>query len=324
MPTKIRIPKSSNTLSYEIFIGKGLISRAGEIIEDMISASTDEELKKRSFLIISGKTTSSLYLDIIKKSLEAKNYDIKSIIIGEEKICDIGNRTPIVVGGNRFSHLLKKLKPYIYIPTTLLGMSHTAVANNTLLVISDINLLKTLGYKYLMSGYSEIAKHAIIKDLEFFEWLEPHGRSIFDGDENARTYAIRKSCEIKGALLSNPEKEKLLRFGHLYADAIRIIAKNRLLHGEVISIGMVAAFKLATKLKLCDIEEYKRARRHLKSMSLPVELYADYWDAGELVNTIDLDAPAVLPYKISDMTIFHNELYHKTLLHVANELISTQ
>jgi 3-dehydroquinate synthase len=319
MTTKVKVPKNEDHNGYEVLIGKGLINRVGEIIKEKLSEQADN----KGFLIITGGNSARLYLEKVENSLRQAGYhNFKSVIVGEEKIKTVSNLIPIIMGGNKFHPALQTLKDYIYIPTTFLGMSNNAVMGHPIMTISDINLLNTLEYKYFMSGYSEVAKHAIMKDPEFFEWLEAHGRSIFDGDENARLYAIKKSCQIKAGFMANKDSKNLLGFGHLYGDAIQKIAKTDLLHGEMISVGMVAAFKFAHKIHLCDVEDYKRVRRHLKSMSLPVELYADYWTEENIVEAIDKTKPVILPRKIGQVEQFHDDLFHKTLARVADEIIS--
>ena len=319
MTITVKVQKTEDNAGYEVFIGKGLINRVGEMIKENLPVAS----QGKPFLILVGENSARHYLDKVEDSLRKANYhNFRSIVVGHEKIKNIADFIPIVIGGNKFHHVLQTFRDYVYVPTTLLGMSNNAVMGHPIMTISDINVLNTLDYKYFMSGYSEIAKHAIMKDFEFFEWLEAHGRSIFDGDENARLYAIKKSCQIKAKFMSNPDTKKLLGFGHLYGDAIQKIARTSLLHGEIISIGMVAAFKFAHKVHLCDLDEYKRVRRHLKSMSLPVELYADYWTDDEIVEAIDKTKPIILPSKIGNMLEFHDDLFHKTLLRVADEIIS--
>lgn len=320
MTIKVKVHRTEENSSYDVFIGKGLINRAGDLIKDNLR----EEYKSKGFVIIIGEHSAKHYLDIVKNALrQAGLNDFKSIIIGKEKIKSTVNRIPIIVGGNKFHPVLQTLKDYVYMPTTLLGMANNAVMGHPSLTITDINLLKTLEYKYFMSGYSEIAKHAIMHDFEFFEWLEAHGRSIFDGDENARLHAIKKSCQIKAKFMQNTESKKLLGFGHLYGDAIQKCARSHLLHGEIISVGIVAAFKLAHKMDLCDVEAYKRVRRHVKSMSLPVELYANYWNKQDLVEAMDFSKPIILPRKIGEVSEYKQELEHNTLIKVAEEIIST-
>ncbi len=318
MPAKIKIQKTETKSGYDVLIGKGLINKIGDIIKDNLSI----DCQGKGFLILIGEETARNYLDTIKNSLIKAGYsNFKSVIIGEEKIKSAPNLIPIIVGGNKFHHIQNVLRDYIYIPTTFLGMANNAVMGHPILTVSDINLLNTLDYKYFMSGYAEIAKHAIMKDPDFFEWLEAHGRSIFDGDESARLYAIKKSCQIKAEFMSNEDTKKLLGFGHLFGDAIQKNAVNGFLHGEILSVGMVAAFKMAHKMNMCDVEDYKKARRHLKSMSLPVDLHSEYWNAEKLVDAIDLTKPIILPMAIGQVVDCQKELFHKTLLHVAHEII---
>lgn len=318
MTAKLKIKNKESLAGFDVFIGNNLLSKLGKLIKDNIG----EEASSKRFMIIIGRKSASLYLDTIKKSLKSNDINnITSVIINNEKIKCVSNVIPIIVGGNRFRHLLNKIGRAIYVPTTLLSMSNNAVSGEPLMVVSDINLLHSLEYKYLMSGYSEIIKHAILNDFELFEWLEAHGRSLFDGDENARFHAIKRSCEIKAKMISHEDSERLLNLGHLFADAIFELSNEKFLHGEAISIGIVASFKLAQYLELCSVDDYKRVRRHLKSMSLPVSLYADYWDAEELINSLNMEN-IILPQGIGKMINYKDEISKDMLLRVAYEMIS--
>ena len=132
---------------------------------------------------------------------------------------------------------------FVNVPTTLLAQVDAAVGGKTgvnsvfgknligsfyqpKLVISDTTFINTLPKKEMVCGFAEILKHSIIKDKNFFKWLEKNSKLILSKDSNALTYAIKKSCQIKIFFVTKDTNEKGLRmtlnFGHTFAHAIEI------------------------------------------------------------------------------------------------------
>jgi len=315
-----KITVSKPEFTYEILIGKGLIDRIGWVIKDYLPDINQNQ----KFIIAMGEEIQHLFLAKIQNSLRDADFEFSIEIILKDKLDFPADTIAIIVGGNRFKHLMKTLKSnYIYVPTTMLGMANNAVMGHPQLVISDINALQFLDYKYIMSGYSEIAKHALMRDEIFFEWLETHGRTIFDGDEYARIHAIKSSCSIKAKYVHNHQIKKYLQFGHLIADSLEKIYKKELLHGEYMSLGMVAAFDLAHKLNLCKLETYKRVKKHLKSMSLPVYL-PEYLKVNihEIIENINFENPVILPTNIGQITEYEKPITKEVLIRVVKNLLN--
>ncbi len=186
---------------------------------------------------------------------------------------------------------------YLQIPTTLLAQVDSAVGGKTGInsrrgknlvgafkqpraVIVDTAVLDTLPARELRAGYAEIVKYGCIRDAEFFAWLEAHGRELIRGDAGARRHAIRRSLEIKAEIVARDEREEsgeraLLNFGHTFAHAYEALAGygSRLLHGEAVAIGMIAAARLSARLGLASEDDALRLRRHLEEIGLPVSLH---------------------------------------------------
>ena len=75
-----------------------------------------------------------------------------------------------------------------------------------------------------------------ICDAEFFTWLEDNMRALLDRDADALEHAIRRSCEIKAAVVAEDEREAgrraILNFGHTFGHAIERIQGAQLLGVE--------------------------------------------------------------------------------------------
>ena len=130
---------------------------------------------------------------------------------------------------------------FINIPSTLLAQVDSSIGGKTginnkfgknligsfyqpELVISDTNLLSSLPQREIICGYAEILKHSIIKDKNFFRWLEKKTKFILSKKKEELTFAIKKSCQIKMHFINKDVNEKnlkmILNFGHTFAHAI--------------------------------------------------------------------------------------------------------
>ena len=140
----------------------------------------------------------------------------------------------------------------------------------------DIRFLKTLSQRDLISGLAEIIKKAIIFDEEFFDYLNKNCVDILNFTPKTIYETILKSVKIKLLITSSDEKESnqrlLLNYGHTFGQAIEGyfgINQKFLTHGEAVSLGIVAASKLADqKYRLNTI---KINRSLLKNFKLPIK-----------------------------------------------------
>ena len=87
---------------------------------------------------------------------------------------------------------------------------------------------------------------------DLFGWLEANGAAVLAGDPAARAEAVRRSLEVKAAIVAADEHETtgeraLLNFGHTFAHAYEALADydGSLLHGEAVAVGMVKAMALS-------------------------------------------------------------------------------
>ncbi len=153
---------------------------------------------------------------------------------------------------------------YIQVPTTVLAQVDSSIGGKTAVnlttgknlvgsfhqpraVFADVGTLQTLTNREFNAGFAEVIKHAIIRDVALFEKLQSFERSNIDD----LTSIIRRNIEIKAAIVSQDEFETLglralLNFGHTIGHGIENAAGyGNLLHGEAISLGLVAAARLS-------------------------------------------------------------------------------
>jgi 3-dehydroquinate synthase len=130
----------------------------------------------------------------------------------------------------------------------------------------------------MKSGYAEIVKSALIKDRDFFEFLDQNLEEKFlaKTDLNFLAILIAKSCEIKAKIVSLDETEKesrmLLNFGHSFAHIFEteVNYSEEVLHGEAVSIGMVMAAEMSKNYQLITPNDVNKITDHLKRAGLPI------------------------------------------------------
>jgi 3-dehydroquinate synthase len=146
--------------------------------------------------------------------------------------------------------------------------------------LADTAILSTLPHRELLAGYAEIAKYGLIRDAEFFAWLEDEGRAVCGLAPAALRRAVMTSCAMKANIVAGDEREEgdraLLNFGHTFGHALETETgfSSQLLHGEAVGLGMVLAFDFAVRLGLVTAEASERVRRHLDKIGLPTGLSA--------------------------------------------------
>jgi 3-dehydroquinate synthase len=156
--------------------------------------------------------------------------------------------------------------PHVQIPTTLLAMVDSSIGGKTgvdtrdgknligafhqpSLVIDDLDVLKTLPRRQFNQGFAEITKHAIIADAKMFRTLQ----SWKTGSAPALERLIKRNIQIKSKIVAKDERDQtgqraLLNFGHTVGHAIERAGNYRkFLHGEAVSLGIVAACVISLK-----------------------------------------------------------------------------
>ena len=197
---------------------------------------------------------------IWKKMFELE-LDRQSLLInlGGGVICDMG--------GFAASTFMRGIN-FLNIPTTLLAQVDASVGGKTGIdfdeiknaigvfknpigVVIDVQTLKTLPKRELISAFGEIIKHGVISGREHFDLVTSKKPEGFDQKEIIKI--IKQSIKIKSNIVKKDPKEitglrKVLNFGHTIGHAVESLnwkTNKPLLHGEAVAIGMVAESQLA-------------------------------------------------------------------------------
>ncbi len=145
-------------------------------------------------------------------------------------------------------------------------------------VLIDVNSLKSLPARELRSGLAECVKHAVIADHDLLEFIEDNIQKINECDTETMAELVYRNVSIKARIVSSDERESgeraLLNFGHTVGHAIEALAGyGTITHGEAVSLGMVAACRLAVQRGLIEQETEQRIADVLFRLGLPIR-----WD----------------------------------------------
>jgi 3-dehydroquinate synthase len=182
--------------------------------------------------------------------------------------------------------------PFIQIPTTLLAQVDSSVGGKTAinhpfgknmigafwqpkLVLADIATLDTLPARELAAGLAEVIKYGLIRDPEFFRWLEDHIERLVGREPEALAFAIERSCRNKAEVVAADETEQgeraLLNLGHTFGHAIETgMGYGAWLHGEAVAAGTMMAAELSRRLGWLAAADVERIAALFERAGLPV------------------------------------------------------
>jgi len=218
---------------------------------------TLSDSKTKVIQIKSGEQNKSIRtLEMIWKEMLAGGADRSSVVVtlGGGVVCDIG--------GFAAATYMRGI-PVVHIPTTLLAQVDASIGGKTAIdfmgiknsigifhqpsaVIIDVDTLKTLPHRQIISGMAEVIKHAIIADRKLFTILLKMKVDTLRSEDWIKI--ISRSVAIKQKIVDRDIQEKngirkQLNFGHTVGHAIEALSlktNNSLLHGEAVALGMVA------------------------------------------------------------------------------------
>lgn len=292
--------------SYPIHIGPGLLTRP-ELFVPYIHG--------KQVLVVSNETVAPLYLQKVLDALHGFRVETVILPDGEQyKTLEILNQIFTALLEHRFNRSCCLLAlgggvigdmagfaaasyqrgvDFIQIPTTLLAQVDSSVGGKTGVnhplgknmigafhqprcVLADTDTLNTLDDRQLSAGLAEIIKYGLIREGDFFNWLENNISELLSRDTQALMYAIETSCQCKADIVAADERESgqraLLNLGHTFGHAIETgTGYGQWLHGEAVAVGMLMAADLSARHGWISNQDAQRLRRLLQKAGLPVE-----------------------------------------------------
>lgn len=182
--------------------------------------------------------------------------------------------------------------PFIQIPTTLLSQVDSSVGGKTginhplgknmigafyqpQLVLADIDTLQTLPAREFSAGVAEVIKYGLIRDADFFDWLEVNMAKLMQLDEQVLSAAIYRSCLSKADVVAKDEHEQgeraLLNLGHTFGHAIEnAMGYGVWLHGEAVAAGTMMAADLSQRMAWLSAADVARIKNSFIAANLPI------------------------------------------------------
>jgi 3-dehydroquinate synthase len=303
--SKVRINLQER--SYDILIGGSLIQQAGTFANLplatkalIVSNTTVVPLYAERLSSTLRKHYKTIHLLTLPDGEQFKTWETLNLIFDAllQNGCD--RKTVIfALGGGVIGDMAgfaaasyMRGVPYVQVPTTLLAQVDSSVGGKTAInhplgknmvgafyqpqrVICDLDTLNSLPAREFSAGLAEVIKYGPIADWDFFEWLESNLNALLRRETKALAQVIKRSCEIKAAVVGVDERETglraILNFGHTFGHAIEAgLGYGVWLHGEAVGCGMVMAADLSCRLGLVSEEVAIRLKQLITRAGLPI------------------------------------------------------
>jgi 3-dehydroquinate synthase len=143
-------------------------------------------------------------------------------------------------------------------------------------VIDDFSLLATLPLRDARAGMAEAVKVALIRDADFFSWLEGHAAPLSQAEPRPLATLVRRCANLH---LSHIEgggdpfetgSARPLDYGHWSAHKLELMSGHELKHGEAVAIGMLLDARYAERQGLLRRAELDRIEAVLAGLGLPL------------------------------------------------------
>jgi 3-dehydroquinate synthase len=262
-------------------------------------------------------------LGMLAGRLTKLGFDRKDAIIG------FGGGVTGDLAGFLASSYMRGIK-FVQIPTTLLAQVDSSVGGKTAVdipegknlvgafyqpqaVYIDPFFLTSLPREELLGGLAEVIKYGVIWDREFFDFLQANRERILALEPGLIEKTIATCCQIKAEVVSNDEREnglrRILNYGHTIGHAVESTSELTLIHGLAVSIGMVAAAKLAVLTNRLDAVSAEKIVSLLTEYGMPTKIPKEY-DRKKIKNylladkkVIDGKIHFVLPVSIGKVNV---------------------
>ena len=304
-----RVKVSLGDKGYNIMIGSGLLRQTGNWLKEI---GLSDKLVIITNPVVQGLYGNALKENLLAEGLkvtvllvadgeEQKSLETAGRLYAELTSCYAERTTPILaLGGGVIGDLAGFVAatylrgvPLVQIPTTLLAQVDSSIGGKVAvnqgqlknrigafyqprLVISDTATLKTLPVKEFANGMAEVIKSAVIRDKDFFTFIETNLDKIKTQDNAVLEEIVFCSARIKARVVEQDEMDlglrNILNFGHTVGHAIETVSDFNVEHGQAIAVGMLAAARIAQRMGLLESGELTRLKGVIAGAGLPTEM----------------------------------------------------
>jgi 3-dehydroquinate synthase len=342
---KIKVRLSHN--SYQVLIKAKLLAHAGREIARLLPSKnakvfvvTSPTVRRHwGELLEKSLRQAKLAFQVLEMSDGEPAKKLETLELVAEQMVQAGaDRKSLLVafgggvvgdGAGFLASIFMRGIPVIQIPTTVVAQLDASIGGKTGVnlrggknligtfhqpraVLVDPLLLETLDEREFRSGTFEALKCGVIRDRKLFDFMASQSRKISQRDRKAVERIIVDSVRVKASVVSADEREsdlrRVLNFGHTIGHALEAATGyTRLLHGEAVGWGMIAATSIARDLRTCTPETAGQIESAVSSYG---PLPAVSVSASEVIARLASDKKTVagsvhfvLPQKIGKVTI---------------------
>ena len=295
--------------SYPVVAGWGILSKIGEWLAEVgVKNSayiiTDENVMNpygRNVQRALQKNGTAAHCFVIPAGETSKSFELAQAIYNwlvelraerGQAVISVGGGGGGDLGGFVAATFLRGV-PFVQVPTSMAAMVDASIGGKVAVnlpqaknlvgafyqpkgVFADVEALSTLGKRELAEGWAEAIKHGFILDSSLVDVFEEHAEALMAVEPEISTEVIRRSMAIKADVVSQDERETLgirilLNYGHTIGHALESSTEyGRFLHGEGVSVGMMAAARMAQEMGMLSSDVVARQQRLLERFNLPI------------------------------------------------------
>lgn len=301
--------KKNNEHCYDIVINQGFDSiteefdklgikgiKLGIVTDSNVGPIYAEQLKE-----VLERTGNRVYIFTIPAGETNKNLDVVQTVYTylieehferRDMIVALGGGVVGDLAGFTAATYLRGID-FIQVPTSLLAQVDSSIGGKTgvdfakyknmvgafhmpRLVYINIDTLSTLSVRLFNSGFGEIIKHGLIKNREYFDYLDTNYEHIKTLEPEYIMETVYGSCLIKADVVNNDPTEKgeraLLNFGHTLGHAVEKLMNFSLYHGECVALGMICASYISKERGYISEDDYAAIRKMLRKYGFPTKV----------------------------------------------------
>lgn len=196
--------------------------------------------------------------------------------------------------------------PLVHVPTTILSVVDSSIGGKVgvdlpqgknlvgafyspRFVVTDPTLLLSLPPRIFSAGMAEVVKVAALASPDLFDLLERRSPALGPQDLDE---VLARAVEIKVRIVSEDPFERgvraTLNLGHTLGHALEAARGfHHLLHGEAVSLGMLATLRISRAMGILEEDYEGRLVDLLQRYRLPVHLQDAGWDRVEAAMLLD-------------------------------------
>jgi 3-dehydroquinate synthase len=276
---------------YQASIENGLLARAGSVLSELLPHAgrifvvTVPPVRKRwGSKFLKSLTSAGFEPQVIMMPDGEPSKRLATVEAMAEKLAKLGaDRKSVIIalGGGvvgdvagLLASLYMRGVEFVQVPTTVLAQVDASIGGKTginlvagknlvgtfhhpRVVLIDPDVLKTLPDREFRAGLYEALKCGIIGNVELFIRFEQNRARILKRDPGELEWLIAQSVRLKAEVVSADEHEgglrRVLNLGHTIGHALEAeTGYRKLLHGEAVAWGMIAATNIALSVGRTD------------------------------------------------------------------------